>query len=294
MLTRDELRDSLRNQAFFVEGGWAEPIDARAFGAETWRPDFVSATGVMCVHIGDEIKSYLGRRIRAAAESGQRITVVTGLDALTEPANIELLSAVDSSIVFVADDGVPHPPSPILKVLAEQEVLLDVSTRSSLVATALERCDLAITSNEKGSRLEHLVHFLFAQVPDFRVLKCNWRTLTEELDCVIQIRAALPTRCWSQLSAPYIVVEAKNRQEKTGQDSVSKLKGILDGKRKTARIGILVSLSGFTSDATDQVLRFSIDDKIFVLLSREDLRNLSRNDDLESALEKFVTKAMLA
>lgn len=290
---REELQAGLKARPFFSEAGWSEPETACKFGDVSWRPDFVNDSGVMCVLTGETIPPYLRKRLEAAFKEGKSVTCVADLDVLTDSLSIELLARVDAHVSYVGVDGEPQTPKRLLKVLGEEEVPVAPEVRSKVVHSGLASCESAESSNDKGRRLEELIHFMFSQVSDFRVLRCNYRTLTEELDCVVQIRCVTLQRCWSNLAAPHILIEGKNREQKTGQESVSKLQGIMHGKRQTCRIGFLVSLSGFTSNARNQVLRFATDEKIFVLLDSQNLKDWAEADNYDDALEAYVTSAIL-
>ena len=290
---KDEVRRAIAERRDYAKVGWAAPKSPLTYGGVNWRPDFVRDSGVMCLLSGDDIPKYIARRIRAAAGDQYDVTCAAALEILTNNENIELLMEADASIIFVVDNGQIRKSKKLLKVLAEQEITLGSDLRRRLVELGLEYCRLAKSSHEKGKRLEDLTHFLFSQVSDFRVLKCNWKTRNEELDCVIQVRSFSSDRCWAVLGAPYLIVEAKNRAEKTEQETVSKLRSVMDGKRNTCRIGFIISISGFTSGARDQVLRFATEDNIFVLLEPEDILEWSSSEDYEEKLDEITSKAIL-
>lgn len=290
---KETLRKTIKETSFYSSLAWREPSRTHQFNGVRWRPDFVTDNTAICLITSSDIPSYVERRITAATQAGHSICCICDVRLLSNDSSVKLLSEVNASICYVDDKAIPHDIKPLLKILAEQEIPISPDTRKTLVKHGLDRCLTATSSNRKGKTLERLAHFMFGQIADFRVLRCNWRTATEELDCVIQIRSISQLRCWAGLAAPHIIVEAKNRQEKTGQETISKLLGIMGGKRGTCRIGIFVSISGFTSDARDQVLRTASDDKILVLLDQNDLLEWGTSDQYDDCLEKHVTKAML-
>lgn len=291
-LDRETVRHAVARMEFFADSGWHEPGEPHNFDGVSWRPDFVANDLVACIVAGDTIPAYVQRRMEAAYAAGKTICCVTDANVLCRGPSIRLLSSIDSSVCHISYDGVPQAPKRLLKVLGEQDMKVGPRERSELVQRGIERCQSAQSANQKGSRLEELVHFLFAQVSDFRVLRCNWRTRTEELDCVVQVRSVSQRRCWAAMSAPYIVIEAKNRGQKTGQPEVGKLRSVLQGKRGMARIGVFVSLSGFTSDAKDQVLRFAAEEYVYVLIDKECLCRWSAAEHYDDFLEELVTNAI--
>lgn len=289
---KTEICRNIEATEFFRNECWQAPTAPCDFSSLKWKPDFVNQDAVMCIPGAPVIPHYLTRRIVAAANSGRCIVCVADLGILAHDSNVRLLSDVDADLVWLDENGKLNTRRRLLKTLAEELIPLSTELRTALVAKGIERCESASTASEKGKRLEQLLHFMLSQVKDFRVLKCNWVTRTEELDCVVQIRS-FSSRAWAMLRAPYIIVEGKNRAEKLGQESVSKLRSIIDGKRGTCRIGFLVSLSGFSSKAKDQVLRFSAEDNIFVLLGKSELVNWGNAGDYDEALESLVSAAML-
>src|SRR5205823_14487629 len=116
----------------------------------------------------------------------------------------------------------------------------------------------------RGRRYEAVIAFLLSQISDFDVVERNYRTQTEELDAVIQLRST-QGRVWTGLRAPLMLVEAKNwRTTSVGQKEVSTFRVKMLGRRGTVRIGLMFGASGFTSDALDQELRFSSEDLTIV------------------------------
>jgi len=290
---KEDILSALFGNPTFKKESWAVPAEPLQLSTIAWTPDLVGDKKALCILDCGKIPAHLYRRISGSHDEKIGIHAACNLETLSISENLELLSNVDATIVYLSEIGIDAPRS-LIKSLGVNDIAVAPETRRRLVDQGLARCKSATTNAEKGRRLEDLLHFMFSQVTDFKVLKCNWRTETEELDCVVQLRSKSNERCWSTLGAPLLVVEAKNQKSKIGQEVVSKLKTVIDGKRGTCRIGIVVSISGFTSDAQAQILRFSMDDKTIVLLSSGDLSSWAASSDYDGALEQMITAAMLA
>lgn len=290
---RDKLLVKIREAPFFSQNGWSEPDSPVDFETTSWLPSFVNNESAMAVIGDDEIRLFLRKRITAAHQSGMVVTCVVDMGPLASPESLEFLSSVDAQIVFVDEDSNISEPTPLLKALGQLELGVDSSARRTLIADGLERCATADTNDLKGKRLEWLLHFMFSQISDFRVVQCNYRTSTEEIDGVVRLSSISPARSWALLGAPHILIEAKNKKDRAGQEVVSKLNTIVQTKRGTCRIGVIVSLAGFTSPAKNQVLKLATEDRTFVLLSRHELEIWSSAADYDQALDDFVSAAML-
>ena len=148
------------------------------------------------------------------------------------------------------------------------------------------------TNNERGRRFESLLVFLLGQIADFEVVERNWHTETEELDAVIQQRS-VGGRVWAIHGAPLILLEAKNWKYKVTQKELSTFWAKMKGKRGTVRLGFMVGASGFTSDARDQELRYSLDELTVVLVDPDQLEEWVAAQDVDAFLERIVRRAML-
>ena len=288
---RDELLASVEATGFFVSENWRRPSAPISVGAEKWTPDFVGDKGALCIVTGIIIPGFLGKRMRSAKAAGVAILCVVSLEAIATPAVVKFLSEVDARVVLISE-GVVGSPSPLLKLLGEEELAIDPGTRSQLIRDGLAACKAATTKDQKGKRLEWLLHFMFSQVKDFRVKQCNYRTATEELDVVVQLSNHDPSKCWAS-RGPIILCEAKNQVAKASQGIVSKFNTIMAVKRGACKIGFVVSLSGFTSDAHKQVLKLAMEDRVIVLMDGDALERWCNADDYDVELNEIVVEAIL-
>lgn len=101
------------------------------------------------------------------------------------------------------------------------------------------------TRKARGDVLESLVDALLkAEGMDLELLKKNFSTEEEEIDLVLG--NGLSHAFWAAHHSPYILVECKNWAEKVGVKSLRDFEGKLEDRKSAARIGIFVSMSGFT------------------------------------------------
>lgn len=138
---------------------------------------------------------------------------------------------------------------------------------------------------ERGRALEDVVRHLFVTTHAFRVLP-NVRTTTEEIDLALD-PAVGPTSPFARWGT--CLVECKATAHKTGRPAVSHLETKM--RNHDSRVGVLVSWSGFTEDAQQELLRMSRQPHRMLLLSAEHLRpaldgDLSFSTVLETAYHR--------
>jgi hypothetical protein len=292
-IDRDSLLSRVRVADFFLSEGWEDPSGPLDLGSLRWAPSFVKQNSALAVILGTSVPNFLERRLRAARAAGIEMLCVVDLAALSSKAVLLLLSDLNARVSLVEDGVSLSQPMALLKFLGCEEFAVEPEGRRHLISNGLAACREASTSDAKGKTLEWLLHFMFSQVRDFRVRSCNYRTASEELDVVVQLTSWDPARCWAHLGAPFLIAEAKNRKERSGQEVVSKLNTIISLKRGTCKIGFIVSLSGFTSDAHTQVLKLAAVDRTFVLLNAADLERWGFAQDYDNELNEIVMEAML-
>ncbi|MFP7721792.1 restriction endonuclease [Lysobacter sp. A3-1-A15] len=290
---RDGLLAAIERSDFFLEEGWSKPTRALDLGGVRWSPDYVNGSAALAIVVGNKVPSFLERRLRAAKIAGARLLCVVDWTALSSREALLLLSEVGAEVALIDDALAISPPLPLLKFLGVEEFAVDPDVRKELIRHGIEACLSASTSDLKGKTLEWLLHFMFSQVQDFRVRSCNYKTASEELDVVVQLTTIDGRRCWAHMSAPFLVVEAKNRSDKASQEVVSKLNTVISVKRGACKIGIIVSLSGFTSGASTQVLKLAASDRIFVLIDKKKLERWGFSDDYDGVLDDIVSEAVL-
>ena len=260
-----------------------------------WTPDLIKGDdAVLTVHLASRIRPYLQRRLQLAYGLGRVIHVAMPFAALYDEDLLRELTAIDAQIHLVENMSAVRRPAPVLAQVADHRIRLENEARRSIgnLAWDLSRQD-GLPSHVKGRRFESLVCFLLSQVDGFLIVERNFRTETEELDAVIQQTQLSRRRCWSQLAAPFILVEAKNWSKSVTQKEVSAFRVKMQGKRDSVRLGLLFAANGYTRAAVAQELRFASDDRTIVLVGPQTISNWINSDDPDGYLETVVRRAML-
>lgn len=293
---RPPSRRTIADEIAEKDPDWKTPIEPVSLpDGIRWTPDLEKeeSGAVLHVQLTPQIPSHIAKRILAAARDGRSVHVALPVEALWNLGAVRYLSEADSYVHVLDRASRSTEPLPVLKALASQEIRLPQEARAALGTTAWDRCSTATTANEKGVRLEHLLVFLLGQSQELRVVKSNHRTETEEIDIVTQARSAGLSRCWAQLGAPFILVEAKNWTSRVGKPVVSDLLTKLRGYRGTAKIGVLVGANGFTQDALTHELRYAAEEGTIAFVDQDQLAAWIAADNLDDYFEQLVQDAML-
>jgi len=287
----DRIVESIRA----LDGAWAIG-EASSHGSLRWRPDLMrdDISAVLHVHVADRLRPYMLDRLRAAFADGKEIHLALPLSRLYDEELLLAVHELDPQIHLIGPDGASVAvPDAILTVLCDQGVQVSTEARKALATAGAELASRNAMTYVSGRRYEAVIAFLLSQIRDFDVVERNYRTETEELDAVLQIRAT-QGRVWTGMSAPLILVEAKNwKTMPVSQKEVSNFRVKMQGRRGTVRIGLMFGASGFSSDALDQELRFSSEDITIVCVSPDELAGWITADDVDGYLEGLVRRAML-
>jgi Restriction endonuclease len=271
--------------------GW-KPDVTLELGEISWRPHLVDEVGkaLLYVHRAERLRSYIVDRIAAAVTHGYQVHLATSIATLYDEQALQDLVIHDSIIHLL--DAEPKQPAHVIAVLADVGIQVSPETRTKLGRRLWELSQQDGSKAIRGRRFEAAIAFLLSQVADFNVVERNLRTETEELDAVVQQRATTG-RCWATIGAPFIIVEGKNWKTKVPQREISVLRVKLEGRRGTARIGLIFGAGGFTSDALDQEMRFASGDLTIVCIGPDELQGWIESEDGDKHLEGLVRRAML-
>jgi Holliday junction resolvase-like predicted endonuclease len=274
------------------DNGWlsGELLDVGAanWTPQLWRPDTKRAVHV---HVSSSLPRYVARRLRAAKQAGIAVDVALPIDSLYDAEVLELLGDLDCHVDVYELPSKVSKRRHCLATLADEGIPVEPALRTTLA----RRCLSVIgegTSHEKGRRLEALLAFLLGQTADFRVIERNYRNETREIDIVLQLDH-FSGRCWATPGVPFVLVEAKNRDESAGQSDLSVLIRKVQTKRGRCRIGMLFSLGGVTADARIEELRLSEGQLCIVMFDRDELESWIDSSSADDHLEKHVQRAML-
>lgn len=264
-------------------------------GSKRWRPAAVSEDGKRLLHacLSGTLPRFVVERLKLASSQGISTVVLVTVQSLFSPSVLEELTSLDSDVYVLGgyDEDARLKSRHVLAAAADISIPLDASSRVQVASACWQQIE-AGTSHQKGRRLEALLAFIFGQVRDLKVVERNYRTASEEIDIVLQVDNFSP-RVWQQSGVPFVLVEAKNRVDKVSQEVISAFLTKMQTKRGTVRIGLVVSLAGFTRDAYLQTLRFSTQNLGIAMIDREALRRLVTSQDLDGELESQVRHALL-
>ena len=130
------------------------------------------------------------------------------------------------------------------------------------------------TNKARGDALEALVDAIVrAEGPELELLERNFRTTEEEIDLILTNGLLHPF--WAAQHSPIVLVECKNWAEPVGIDALRVFESKLEDRAGLARVGIFVSMSGFTKPFKERLK--SIQSKsvgVIFAVTGDDLRAL--------------------
>ena len=127
--------------------------------------------------------------------------------------------------------------------------------------------------HEKGKLFEELFALLIQIDGSFILCERNVKTKSEEIDIVIQSGTTSPF--WSRVSSPLILLECKNWTNKVGAKEVRDFAGKIQNRpRLLCRIGFLIAVSGFTSDAKEELVGYRARDFVLATVTGSQVEDL--------------------
>lgn len=134
----------------------------------------------------------------------------------------------------------------------------------------------AHTKKSRGDALEGLVESLLrAEGTELTVVEKNFRTAEEEID--ILASNSLRDPFWVSQGSPLILVECKNWKMKAGVPELRIFESKLRDRGALCRIGIFVSLSGFTKTFLERLKTFQETGGIIFAVDGKDLDEIVAN-----------------
>jgi hypothetical protein len=131
----------------------------------------------------------------------------------------------------------------------------------------------ASSTKERGDALESLFDALMrTEEPELRVIEKNFRTTEEEID--ILASNGLTDPFWVAHGSPLILVECKNWTEKPGVPELRIFESKIRDRGALCKIGIFVSISGFTKTFLKRLKKFQSADGIIFVIDGSDLERI--------------------
>lgn len=142
----------------------------------------------------------------------------------------------------------------------------------------------------KGTCLEAFAVSLLSDVQGLSIEEKNLRTPTAELDLVV--RNGVSGAFWGSLGSPLIFVECKNWQRPVDARESRVLESKMRDRGRLARLGILLSTSGFTTACVHHALEVARDGPLLVTIDSDDVHRLLVDPTLETVLwlEQIVAR----
>ncbi|MFD9244727.1 restriction endonuclease [Streptomyces sp. NPDC059556] len=129
------------------------------------------------------------------------------------------------------------------------------------------------TTKKKGDALEGLMESLLrTEDPELRVIEKNFRTAEEEIDVLVS--NGLKDPFWSSQGSPLILIECKNWRSRVGVPELRVFESKMRDRGALCRIGIFVSLAGFSRPFLDRLKSFQETGGIIFALDGGDVTQL--------------------
>jgi hypothetical protein len=264
------------------------------FGGVRWRPHLIEPEEKAVLHVQgtERMRSFLTTRMRAAKEAGYRVVVAADLAALFNAEIVEFLGLIDAEVIL-ADGDFEAEPLLLVTLLAIKSIKVTPAVRAVVGEYLWRTRRDGATNYARGRRFEALVTFLLSQIDDFEIYERNLRADTDELDVVVRVRR-IEGRLWCESGVPFVLVEAKNyAKDGAPQKDLSLLITKLQSRRGRARLGLLISATGASQDASLQELKLAFTQFTIVVIGPEDIEGWIKANDADDYLDRLIGKAML-
>jgi len=144
----------------------------------------------------------------------------------------------------------------------------------------------------KGRLLEDFLRFYAESSPGLSVQEVRLRTASEEIDLLLEKDRTFEVP--RDLPGQYILVECKYKKKKSGADEIRDFQGkLLNRPRSTCKLGVFVSMAGFSRDSKTEVMRFNSreSEKILALVNGDEVDEAVRGG---RSLVALISDAILA
>jgi CheY-like chemotaxis protein len=168
--------------------------------------------------------------------------------------------------------------------------LTDAEAESAIRDT-WDAVQLEADPNRKGKLLEDLMALLLKTIRGFHQTSSNRRNETEEID--VLVRNESTDAFWVNERTSYILLECKNWSKPVGVAELRSFIHKVERKFDRCRLGLLVAPGGFTESLRAELRAERKNDKLVVLLGREDLAGLVASRDRSETLKELHERAVI-
>jgi hypothetical protein len=173
----------------------------------------------------------------------------------------------------------------VFNPLFESEERLRTRVVKAECRELLRQCGQAKTAAAKGRALEALIEVLFTANHAFDIVGKRVTTGDEEIDIIVKNNLDRPF--WNALQSPLFFVECKNWREAVGAREIRDFEVKLRNHGTLARVGFMVAIAGFTSEAVIELKRAGRDRAHLVIITGDDIRAfIDGRDEVVSWLEQ--------
>ena len=220
--------------------------------------------------------------IEEATLTGARVIIVTAFVEAQAAAR-----ALEAGAYDYVHKGAFEPTVAILGVKvrracqqleADRAASRSVEAREAQIQARWREVTTASESGAKGRALEQLLQDILRTIPGF-IVHPNQRSADEEMDIVVENDAAE----WEKES-PIILVEAKNWSSKVERADYDVFFRKLERRHARCRLGLLVSVGGFTGGVKTAHAIDRGKDTLIILVDRDDLERWVRPGDRSAVL----------
>jgi Holliday junction resolvase-like predicted endonuclease len=270
---------------------WMAPADPIIVGSKTWKPSLIreDKPAVLHVHVSATMPRWIKLRLEEAARNHQVYVAMT-LEGLYDEEVLKVLSDIDAD-VFVFGDSSDGKPAYYLAALADRSIPVTDALGRELAMHCWEQRRKG-SSYDKGRHFEGLLAFMLSRINGFRIYERNFNMGTDEIDIVVRVDA-FTEACWSESGVPFVIIEAKNRDETVGSAVVTVLIRKLETRRGRARIGILFTTSSFSPEAQAEELKEAKGNLVVAMLGPSEIVEWIDAPDLTEYLDRQIGRAML-
>jgi hypothetical protein len=143
-------------------------------------------------------------------------------------------------------------------------------------------------AQEKGKMFEELLKDLFSATEELELLNIE-QAEDEEIDIVLKNKVNNPF--WINLNSPTIMIEAKNWTKKSPTNVINTLDGKMNNHENFCRVGLIISMNGFTKPNGMQQERKNNRHIIGLITGEEIEKFLKNSQNLIEWLEESLTNA---
>lgn len=147
--------------------------------------------------------------------------------------------------------------------------------------------------NRKGLALEETMRLLLQTMPGFAHVRARLSNGAEEIDLLVRNASTDPF--WSRQS-DYLLVECKNWSGRVGARDFREFLTKMKNRYGRCRLGLLVSMGGFTEKVRDELLSKREGDHLVLLIDHEGLDRLVRTpaSDRLACLTRLHDRSIVA